>query len=129
MGNTNHKVKTVMQKLLEKIFLRFFCQMDRTRSLKGVQFKSKLIKELCKLLLVKKTHTTPYYPQGGELVERINQTILNTLATMVKDHKSLGVTIKNNIMACNSSIQSITGQSRFFLMFLWIHNFLENVLP
>ena len=103
--------------------------MDCTRSLKGVQFKSKLIKELCKLLLVKKTHTTPYYPQGGELVERINQTILNTLATMVKDHKSLGVTIKNNIMACNSSIQSITGQSRFFLMFLWIHNFLENVLP
>ena len=30
-------------------------------------------------------------------MERINQTILNMLATIVKDHKSLGVIFKNNM--------------------------------
>ena len=82
----NQEAKTVAQKLLEEMFLCFSLP-DRLHSDQGRQFEGKLIEELCKLLQVEKTHTTPYHPQEDGLVERANRTILNMLATVVKDHK------------------------------------------
>ena len=42
----------------------------------GKKFESKVIKELCKLAGVAKSHTTPYHPMGNGLVERFNQTLM-----------------------------------------------------
>ena len=42
----------------------------------GTNFESKLIAELCKLYDIKKTRTTPYYPQSERLVERLNRTLI-----------------------------------------------------
>ena len=112
----NQEAKTVAQKLLEEMFLRFSL-LDRLHSDQGRQFEGKLIEELCKLLQVEKTHTTPYHPQGNGLVERANRTILNMLATVVKDHRDWESHLRATCMAYNSSIQSTTGQLPFFLMF------------
>ena len=71
----NQEAKTIVQKLLEEMFLRFSLP-DRLHSDQGRQFEGKLIEELCKLLQVEKTHTTPYHPLGDGLVERANRTIL-----------------------------------------------------
>ena len=112
----NQEGKTIAQKLLEEMFLRFSLP-DRLHSDQGRQFKGKLIEELCKLLQVEKTHTTPYHPQGDRLVERVNQPILSMLATVVKDHRDWESHLRATCMVYNTSIQSITGQSPFFLMF------------
>jgi len=64
----NQEAKTIAEKLL-----MFFCFLlpDKLHSDQGRQFDGKLIEELCKLLQIEKTHTTPYHPQ----VERANRTI------------------------------------------------------
>ena len=81
----NQEAKTIAQKLLDETFLHFSLP-DRLHSDQGRQFEGTLIEELCKLLQVEKTHTTPYHPQGDGLVERASRTILNMLATVVRDH-------------------------------------------
>ena len=51
-------------------------------------------------------------------MERANRTILNMLATVVEDHhRDWESHLRATCMAYNSSIQSTTGQSPFFLMF------------
>jgi len=50
------------------MFFRFSLP-DKLHSDQGRQFEGKLIEELCKLLQIEKTHTTPYHPQGDGLME------------------------------------------------------------
>ena len=52
----------------------------------GCQFESSVMQEVCRILQIHKTHTTPYHPQSDELVERFKQTLINMLATTVGDH-------------------------------------------
>jgi hypothetical protein len=46
----------------------------------GKNFDSALIKEICELLGIKKTRTTPYHPQSDGLVERFNRTLVGMLS-------------------------------------------------
>ena len=112
----DQEAKTIAQKLLDDMFLRFSLP-DRLHSDQGRQFEGKLIGELYKLLQVEKTHTTPYHPQGDGLVERANRTILDMLATVVKNRENWESHLRATCMAYNTSVQSTTGQSPFFLMF------------
>ena len=53
----------------------------------GSQFESAcLVKEVGKLLDIKKTHTAAYHPQGVALVERHHRTIIAMLATMTDEY-------------------------------------------
>ena len=87
VGSMGHsQAKTIAEKLLNETFFRFSLP-DKLHSNQGRQFESKIIEELCKLLQINKSCTTPYHPQGDGLVERANRTVLNMLATIVKDHQ------------------------------------------
>ena len=46
----------------------------------GTQFTSKLMNQLCKILNVKLTTTTPYHPQSNGLVERLHATLEQILS-------------------------------------------------
>ncbi|VDL87507.1 unnamed protein product [Schistocephalus solidus] len=50
----------------------------------GSKFESQLMQEVCELY-VRKTHTTPYNPEGNGLVERTERTIHNILLAFNKD--------------------------------------------
>ena len=81
----NQEATTVARKLVDEIFLRFSTP-EQLHSDQGRQFEGQLITEVCKLLNINKTRTTPYHPQWDGLVERFNRTLLNMLATCAKDH-------------------------------------------
>ena len=52
----------------------------------GRNFESELFAEMCRLLCIKKTRTTPYHPQSEGMVERFNCTLEAQLSKFA-DHK------------------------------------------
>lgn len=54
----------------------------------GTNFESDLIKELCQLMGIKKTRTSPYHPMGNGCTERFNRTLLNMLGTLEPNQKT-----------------------------------------
>lgn len=108
---------TVAQKLVDELFCRF-SPPEQLHSDQGRQFESDLVAEVCKLLKICKTRTTPYHPQGDGLVERFNRTLLDMLATTLKEQPTDWEDhLRKVCLAYNSSIQSTTGYTPFFLMF------------
>ena len=52
---------------------------EHLHSDQGSQFEAAVFQEMCKLLGVRKTRTTPYHPQGNGCVERVNRTLKSSL--------------------------------------------------
>ena len=103
-GIPNQEAATV-----DEMFCRF-SPPEQLHSDQGRQFESKLVKEVCKLLEIRKTHTTPYHPQCNGIVERFNRTLLGTLATTVDSYpSSWEQNIRRVCLAYNSSVHASTG--------------------
>ena len=81
---------TVAKILWEKFFIHYGLPV-KLHSDRGANFESRLIAELTRLLGIKKTHTTPYHPQGDPQPERFNRTLLNMLGTLTQEQKPTGV--------------------------------------
>ena len=57
----------------------------------GTNFESNLFKEICKLLGIAKTRTSPYHPQCDGQVEGMNRTIIELLKLNVKTLRKIGI--------------------------------------
>jgi len=83
----------------------------------GKNFDSVLVKDLCRLMQIHKTRTTPYHPQSDGLVERFNRTMGNILRAYVsptqRDWDEHLPAVK---YAYNTSCHATTGFSPYFLM-------------
>ena len=113
----NQEAATVAKVLTNEYFLRF-SPPEQLHSDQGRQFEAEVLEEICKLLGIRKTRTTAYHPQSDGLVERFNRTLLSMLSTMVGKHHDLWEEhVRSVCMAYNTSIQSTTGYSPFYLMF------------
>ena len=113
----NQETVTIAKVLTNEYFLRF-SPPEQLHSDQGRQFEAELLAQLCQLLGIKKTRTTPYHPQSDGLVERFNRTILNMMAVLVGEHHDTWEEqVRPACMAYNTSVQSTTGYSPFFLMF------------
>ena len=78
----NIEAITVARALLDN----FICRFGVPRVLlsdQGRQFESAIFKELCVMLGIKKTRTSPYHPQCNGMVERYNRTLCQMLAAYV----------------------------------------------
>jgi transposase InsO family protein len=53
----------------------------------GTEFTSGVIRDICHLLGMEKTQTTPYNPSSDGLVERVNRTIQNMLRAFVNENR------------------------------------------
>ena len=73
---------TVAKKLTDEFFFRF-SPPEQLHADQGCNFESVVIAEVCRLLGIANTRTTPYHPQSDGLVERLNRTLLSMLATAV----------------------------------------------
>lgn len=113
----NQEATTVAQKLVDECFCRFSVP-EQLHSDQGRQFESTLISEICKILQVQKTRTTPYHPQSDGMVERFNRTLLSMLSIATGKHPSNWEDqLPKLCFAYNSSIHSTTGFTPFYLMF------------
>eukprot|EP00731_Ephydatia_muelleri_P032812 Em0024g356a len=113
-GIPNQEAVTVAVKLVAEMFCRF-SPPEQVHSDQGRQFESELLKQICNLLQIKKTHTRP---QGNGMVERFNRTLQDMLAIAVGKHPAdWEVYIRKLCFAYNTSVHSSTGYSPFFLMF------------
>ena len=80
---------------------------EQLHSDQGKQFESDLVMEMCKLLHIEKTQTTPYHPQSDGLVQHFNHTLEDMLATTVEEHLfDWKDRLPKVIMAYNTSKQS-----------------------
>ena len=113
----DQEAQTVAKKLVDEVFCRFSLP-EQLHSDQGQQFESDLIKEICNILKIEKSRTTPYHPQCDGLVERFNRTLKHMLATTLRDHPfDWEDRLRKVCMACNTSEQSSTGYTPFYLMF------------
>ena len=108
---------TIARLLVNEVICRFGVP-DSIHTDQGRNFESTLIQEICKLLEIKKTRTTPYHPQSDGLIERFNRTLLNMLSmAVVDDEHSWDLKLPTLLLAYRTSIQDTTGATPFELMF------------
>ena len=113
----NQEAVTVARKLVDQMFCRF-SPPEQLHSDQGKQFESKLLKEVCNLLGIRKSRTTPYHPQCDGQVERSNRTLLDMLATTTDKHPfDWEDQLPKVCMAYNTSVHASTGYTPFILMF------------
>ena len=75
----DHAAETVAEVFFGEFFTRFGLPGE-LHSDQGREFESRVFKQCCELLGVKKTRTTPLHPQGDGMVERFNRTLVDELA-------------------------------------------------
>ncbi|MCG8033048.1 MAG: DDE-type integrase/transposase/recombinase, partial [Candidatus Thiodiazotropha taylori] len=112
----NMEAVTVAKLLVEEIICRF--GIPRTiHSDQGRQFESKLFQEMCKLLDIEKTRTTPYHPESDGMVERFNRTLATMLSAYVSEnHKDWDNQLPYVMMAYRSTDHETTSMSPNMLM-------------
>ncbi len=85
---------------------------------RGSNFLSRLVQELCKIMDIRKATSTPYAPQTQGLVERLNRSLQDLLAKMVKnDQPSWDQYLPQALLAIRSAIQATTGESPHYLLY------------
>ncbi len=113
----NQEARTVAKNLVDEVFCRFSIP-EQLHSDQGRQFESEVIGEICKLLHIRKSRTTPYHPQLDGMVERFNRTLLSMLSTCIEEHPfEWEDHLRKVCLAYNTSTHSTTGHTPFFLMF------------
>jgi hypothetical protein len=112
----NQTAETVALKIVEEFVCRFGIP-EQLHSDQGRQFESELFTEMCKLLGIKKTRTTPLHPQSDGQTERMNRTLLDVLAKLTRDNPNNWDNMLAYAMsAYRSSVHSTTNETPNRLM-------------
>ena len=113
----NQEAETVARILVDEVICRFGVPYS-IHSDQGTNFESTLFQQVCHLLGIVKTRTTPYHPQSDGLVERFNRTLQAMISTYVKDDQSdWDDHLPHIMMAYRSSEHASTKATPNFLMF------------
>lgn len=113
----NQSAKTTARVLYDQFIVRYGVP-ERLHSDQGRSFECKLIKELCGIMGIDKTRTSPYHPEANGLAERFNKTLQDLLGTLPIDRKKMWKDhIASVVFAYNCTKHETTGASPHFLMF------------
>lgn len=113
----NMEASTVAKVFVNEFVARFGAP-ETLHTDQGRNFESALMKEVCQLLGVTKTRTTPYHPQSDGMVERFNRTLLSMLSTAIEDdEKDWDTKLPCLMLEYRSSVHETTKETPFMLMF------------
>ncbi|KAK3083752.1 hypothetical protein FSP39_002614 [Pinctada imbricata] len=99
----------VAQQLVNNFISRFGAPLE-IHSDQGPNFESTLFKELCKLLQITKTRTTPYRPSSNGMIERFNKTLVNMNKNFINDNpREWDLYIDLLMAAYRSTVHPVTG--------------------
>jgi hypothetical protein len=82
----NQEAKTVATALVNEFVCRFGVPLEM-HSDQGTNFESAVFQEMCSLLNIRKTRTTPLHPESDGMVERYNRTLKGQLSMFIADHQ------------------------------------------
>lgn len=109
----NQEAQTVAKVFVEG----WVCRLGVPRTIhtdQGRNFESSLFKEMCQLLNIHKTRTTPYHPQSDGMVERFNRTLLAMLSLFVEENQmNWDALLPYVMLAYRSSVHCSTGFTPF----------------
>jgi len=115
---TRNQTAATTAKVLVDLFVGHYGLPQRLHSDQGASFESKVIKELCRLLNIHHSRTTPYHPSGNGMCERMNRSLLSLLGTLPAEKKSRW---KDHVLAMvhayNCTKHDSTGFAPYELMF------------
>jgi transposase InsO family protein len=107
----NKKATIIAQKFINHIVSIFGVPMQ-LHSDQGQTFESDVFQEVCKILGIEKTRSTPYRPQSDGMIERANRTIENMLSAFVdQNQKNWDDLIPLLMLAYRSAVHESTGVS------------------
>ena len=75
--------ETCARVLMNEMVSRLGCPLD-LHSDQGRNFESSIFAEICRLLEIRKTRTTPRHPEGNGQVERFNRTLIPMIRAFIK---------------------------------------------
>ena len=105
----NQEAETVAKVLVDQFVSRFGAPAQ-LHSDQGRNFESQVFTEMCKLLGIEKTRTTPLHPQSDGMVERYNRTLEHQIAMFVNDNqKDWDQHISLLLMAYRTATHESTG--------------------
>ena len=108
---------TVAHLLATEVICRFGVPLQ-IHTDQGRNFESVLFKEVCRLLNIKKTWTTPLHPQSDGMVERLNRTLEAMLSKFAQENqRNWDQLLPLMAMAYRSAIHASTGCTPNELMF------------
>ena len=84
---------------------------------KGTNFESKVFAEVCRLLDIEKTRTTPLHPQSDGQVERFNRTLIEMLRGKIQqDQTDWDLQLPTCMMAYQGAVHESAGVSPNLMM-------------
>ena len=113
----NQTAKTTADVLYNEFIVRYGV-MARLHSDQGANFESSIIQELCKIMGIEKSRTTPYHAAGNGMTERFNRTLISMLGTLeVEQKKDWKKYVAPLVHAYNCIKHESTGFSPYLLLF------------
>ena len=105
----NQEATTVAEVLVNEFVCRFGTPQI-IHSDQGRNFESAVFTEMCRLLGITKTRTTPLHPESDGMVERFNRTIESQMSKFVDaNQRDWDVHVPLLLMAYRSSVHDTTG--------------------
>lgn len=112
----NQEASTVARALVEGVICKFGTPCEIVTD-QGTNFMSKMLKEVCKLLHIKKINTSAYHPQAN-LVERSNRELKQYMRQFVgKDTGSWDQKLPYFLFEYNTAPNESTGFSPYELLY------------
>jgi hypothetical protein len=106
----------VAEVIVKEVVSRFGVPLS-LHSDQGRNFESAVFSEMCSLLGIKKTRTTPLHPQSDGMVERFNRTPESQLSKFVSDHqRDWDQHVPLLMMAYWTAVHEISGNTPATLM-------------